>query len=64
MAVEKFSEISLFPIQDLVEDTQYKVNVYAIVTTDVNIESKELHEKVMLKDGKLSLYTEEGEENT
>ena len=59
-----FSEISLFPIQDLVEDTQYKVNVYAIVTTDVNIESKELHEKVMLKDGKLSLYTEEGEENT
>ena len=46
------------------ENTQYKVNVYAIVTTDVNIESKELHEKVMLKDGKLCLYTEEGEENT
>ena len=46
------------------ENTQYKVNVYAIVTTDVNIESKELHEKVMLKDGKLSLYTEEDEENT
>ncbi len=46
------------------EDTQYKVNVYAIVITDVNIESKELHEKVFLKDGKLSLYTEDGEENT
>ena len=46
------------------DDTQYKVNVYAIVTNDVNIESKELHEKVILKDGKLSLFTEEGEENT
>ena len=46
------------------EDTQYKVNVYAMVSDDVNIESKELHEKVFLKDGKLSLYTEEGEETT
>ena len=38
--------------------------MYAIVTNDVNIESKELHEKVMLKDGKLSLYTDESEETT
>ena len=39
--------------------------MYAIVTNDVNIESKELHEKVMLKDGKLSLFIEEsGEANT
>ena len=30
----------------------------------VNIESKELHEKIVLRDGKLALYTEEVEDNT
>ena len=53
-------------IQDLVEDVQYKVNVYALVlgeaAPEVYIESKELHEKVILIDGCLSVYTEEMEE--
>ena len=30
----------------------------------VNIESKELHEKIVLRDGKLTLYAEEVEDNT
>ena len=35
-------------VQELVEDTVYKINIYAIVEecSDVQIESKELHEKV------------------
>ena len=53
-------------IQDLLEDVQYKVNVYALVhgeaAPEVYIESKELHEKVILIDGCLSVYTEEMEE--
>ena len=53
-------------IQDLVEDVQYKVNVYALVhgeaAPEVYIESKELHEKVILIDGCLSVYAEEMEE--
>ena len=39
----------------------YKINIYAIVL-DVNnkeVESKELHEKVVLVEGALSLYSEE-----
>ena len=37
-------------MQELVEDTVYKINIYAIVeeSSDVQIESKELHEKVGL----------------
>ena len=39
------------------------MNIYAIIeeSTDVTIESKELHEKVILLDGVLHLYTEEME---
>ena len=35
-------------VQELMEDTVYKINIYAIVdeSSDVQIESKELHEKV------------------
>ena len=42
---------------------QYKVNIYAIIeeSVDVSIESKELHEKVILLDDVLHLYTEEME---
>ena len=57
---------NVWMIQDLVEDVQYKVNVYALVhgevAPEVYIESKELHEKVILIDGCLSVYTEEMEE--
>ena len=43
------------------EDIQYKVNIYSIVqeSEDVVIESKELHEKVIVIDGNLCVYTED-----
>ena len=42
-------------------DHQYKVNIYALVyeSPEVTVESKELHEKVVLVEGVLSLYSEE-----
>lgn len=43
------------------EDIQYKVNIYSIVqeTEDAIVESKELHEKVIVIDGNLCTYTED-----
>ena len=40
---------------------QYKINIYALVyeSPEVAVESKELHEKVFLVDGELTLYSEE-----
>ena len=41
----------------------YKINIYAVVVDshDEQIESKELHEKVILVAGKLAIYSEEAE---
>ena len=48
-------------LQDILPDHQYKVNIYALVyeSPEVTVESKELHEKVVLVEGALSLYSEE-----
>ena len=47
----------------LVPDTVYKVNVYAVVQPGDSegqaIESKELHEKFIVRDGKLEVYKED-----
>ena len=45
----------------LLFDTVYKVNVHAVVdVANQSVESKELHEKLLLKyDGELTIYTEE-----
>ena len=60
---EKFFDLILYfeNIQNLMEDIQYKVNIYSIVqeTEDAIVESKELHEKVIVIDGNLCTYTED-----
>ena len=50
-------------MQDILEDSQYKVNVYAIIyeSGDGIVESKELHEKVIMVNGSLCVYTEDME---
>ena len=54
-------KINRILIQDIWEGVQYKVNIYAIVyeTPEMIIESKELHEKVILINGNLCVYTED-----
>ena len=47
----------------LTPDTVYKVNVYAVVESEdlgeQALESKELHEKLIVRSGKLEVYKEE-----
>ena len=48
-------------LKDILPGHQYKVNIYALVyeSPEVAVESKELHEKVFLVEGELTLYSEE-----
>eukprot|EP00092_Neocalanus_flemingeri_P032028 GFUD01034810.1.p1 GENE.GFUD01034810.1~~GFUD01034810.1.p1 ORF type:complete len:905 (+),score=215.05 GFUD01034810.1:108-2822(+) len=48
-------------LEDIYSDVLYKINIYAVVndSNKEQIESKELHEKVILQSGRLTVYTEE-----
>ena len=48
-------------MQEVWADHQYKVNIYALVqeSPDTTVESKELHEKILLTDGSFCVYSEE-----
>ena len=50
-----------FLLQDIWSDHHYKVNIYALVqeSPDLTVESKELHEKILLMDGSICVYSEE-----
>ena len=53
--------IVTFRLQDVWSDHHYKVNIYALVqeSPDITVESKELHEKILLVDGSICVYSEE-----
>ena len=53
--------IIIFYCQDVWSEHQYKVNIYALVqeSPDITVESKELHEKILLTDGAICVYSEE-----
>jgi len=48
-------------LQDLVLGLQYRVNIYAVVQMEgfEPVESKELHEKIIMTEEGVSIYTEE-----
>ena len=53
--------IVILYFQDVWSDHHYKVNIYALVqeSPDTTVESKELHEKILLMDGTICVYSEE-----